>query len=157
MFDKTKERTTLTAHEALEEALCFGWIDGQMRSIDDAKYAKYFARRRPASVWSQRNKTLVTDLRDRGLMTAAGEEAVRVAVENGQWDAAKPESATDQQVAQLGERLRGHSPAFEHFCAMSPSVRRTYARRYLSFKSDEARERDLARIIDRLDQNLKPM
>jgi uncharacterized protein YdeI (YjbR/CyaY-like superfamily) len=50
VFDKTKERKTLTANEALEEALCFGWIDGQMQSVDDTKYIKYFARRRPNSV-----------------------------------------------------------------------------------------------------------
>ncbi|MDR1293963.1 MAG: YdeI/OmpD-associated family protein [Bifidobacteriaceae bacterium] len=53
--------------------------------------------------------------------------------------------------------MPGNSPAFENFCAMSPSVQRTYARRYLSFKSEQARERDLAKIIDRLNQNLKPM
>jgi uncharacterized protein YdeI (YjbR/CyaY-like superfamily) len=157
VFDKTKERTTLTPHEALEEALCFGWIDGQMRSIDQASYTKYFARRRPTSMWSQKNKTLVADLRDRGLMTAAGEKAVSAALASGQWDAAKPDQPTDQHVAQLAERLRDFSPAFENFCAMSPSVQRTYARRYLSFKSEEARERDFERIVDRLNRNLKPM
>jgi uncharacterized protein YdeI (YjbR/CyaY-like superfamily) len=157
VFDKTKARSTLSAGEALEEALCFGWIDGQMRRIDQASYAKYFARRRPASVWSAKNRTLVADLRGRGLMAPVGEDAVRAAVAGGRWDAPRQEQPTEQQVAQLVERLRGNSPAFENFCAMSPSVRRTYARRYLSFKSDEARERDFGKIVDRLSKNLKPM
>jgi uncharacterized protein YdeI (YjbR/CyaY-like superfamily) len=156
-FDKSKARKSLSANEALEEALCYGWIDGQMQSIDETKYIKYFARRRPNSVWSEKNKKLVAALRERGLMTAAGEEAVRIATLNGQWDAAKSEQPTDEQIAFLTEKLRGFSLAFENFCAMPPSVRKTYTRRYLSFKSEEARERDFEKIVDRLNKNLKPM
>jgi uncharacterized protein YdeI (YjbR/CyaY-like superfamily) len=54
IFDKTKARTTLSANDALEEALCFGWIDGQMQSIDDVKYRKYFAKRRAKSICLRR-------------------------------------------------------------------------------------------------------
>ncbi len=85
VFDKSKSRGSLTANEALEEALCFGWIDGQMQSVDETKYLKYFAKRRPNSVWSEKNKKLVGVLREKGLMTASGEEAVKAAVQNGQW------------------------------------------------------------------------
>jgi uncharacterized protein YdeI (YjbR/CyaY-like superfamily) len=90
-------------------------------------------------------------------MTDAGENAVKNAVKNGQWDAARSDRPTDEQIELLTEKLRGMSPAFENFCAMSPSVRKTYARRYLSFKSEEARERDFERIVDRLNKNMKPM
>jgi uncharacterized protein YdeI (YjbR/CyaY-like superfamily) len=157
VFDKTKPSKTLSANDALEEALCFGWIDGRMKRIDDTTYVKYFARRRARSPWSDKNKKLVEILRDKGLMTDAGENAIKNAVKNGQWDAARSEQPTDEQVELLTEKLRGISPAFEHFCAMSPSVRKTYTRRYLSFKSEEARERDFERIVDRLNKNMKPM
>jgi uncharacterized protein YdeI (YjbR/CyaY-like superfamily) len=157
VFGKTKAVVTLSANDALEEALCFGWIDGQMKSIDDTKYVKYFARRRPDSPWSDKNKKLVEVLRDKGLITDAGENAVKNAVKNGQWDAARSAQPTDEQIDLLREKLRGISPAFENFCAMSPSVRKTYTRRYLSFKSEEARERDFERIVDRLNKNMKPM
>ncbi|MDR2622147.1 MAG: YdeI/OmpD-associated family protein [Dysgonamonadaceae bacterium] len=157
VFGKAKLLNTLTANDALEEALCFGWIDGQIQSIDGTKYVKYFARRRSNSVWSEKNKKLVAALRDRGLMTAAGEKAVKIAIENGQWTAAKSEQPTGEQIEFLTEKLRGISPAFENFCNMSPSVKKTYARRYLSFKSEETRERDFEKIIDRLNKNLKPM
>jgi uncharacterized protein YdeI (YjbR/CyaY-like superfamily) len=156
-FDKSKSGKSLTASEALEEALCFGWIDGQMKSIDDATYLKYFARRRPNSLWSEKNKKLTETLRAKGLMTAAGEEAIRIAVENGQWNAVKTEQPSVEHIALFKEKLRGISPAFENFCSMSPSVQKTYTRRYMSFKSDDARERDFEKIIDRLNQNLKPM
>ncbi len=69
----------------------------------------------------------------------------------------KPEQPSDEQLSLLEEKLRDISPAYENFRAMSPSVRKTYTRRYLSFKSEEARERDFAKIVDRLNQNLKPM
>jgi uncharacterized protein YdeI (YjbR/CyaY-like superfamily) len=157
VFDKTKSGKSLSANDALEEALCFGWIDGQMKSIDETKYLKYFARRRPNSPWPDKNKKLVETLRHKGLMTDAGEDAVKSAVKNGRWDTAKSGQPTDEQVELLIEKLRGISPAFENFCAMSPSVRKTYARRYGSFKSEEARERDFARIADRLNKNMKPM
>jgi uncharacterized protein YdeI (YjbR/CyaY-like superfamily) len=157
VFDKTKSGKSLSANDALEEALCFGWIDGQMKSIDETKYMKYFSRRRPDSPWSDKNKKLVEVLRDKGLMTDAGEDIVKNAVKNGQWDAARSEQPTDEHIELLTEKLRGISPAFENFCAMSPSVRKTYARRFLSFKSEEARERDFERIVDRLNKNMKPM
>jgi uncharacterized protein YdeI (YjbR/CyaY-like superfamily) len=128
-----------------------------MKSIDETKYMKYFARRRPNSLWSDKNKKLVEALRDKGLMTDAGENAIKNAVKNGRWDAAQSKQLTDEQVELLTEKLRGISPAFENFCAMSPSVRKTYTRRYLSFKSEEARERDFEKIVDRLNKNMKPM
>ena len=63
---------TLKASEALEEALCFGWIDGQMQRIDDKCYRKYFSPRRENSKWSEKNKALVQSLEERGLMNPAG-------------------------------------------------------------------------------------
>ena len=60
VFGKTKTVVTLSANDALEEALCFGWIDGQMQSIDETKYHKYFARRRAKSVWFEKNKKSLT-------------------------------------------------------------------------------------------------
>ncbi|MCL2051719.1 MAG: YdeI/OmpD-associated family protein [Lachnospiraceae bacterium] len=157
VFGKTKDVVTLTANEALEEALCFGWIDGQMKSIDATKYRKYFAKRRPKSPWSEKNKKTVDTLRGRGIMTSLGESAVEAAKANGSWDAPKGEPITDEQIEAFAEKLVGLSPASENFKNMSPSVRRTYTGRYLSFKSEEARQRDFVKIVDRLNNNLKPM
>ena len=157
VFGKTKEVVTLTANDALEEALCFGWIDGQMKSIDVTKYVKYFTRRRTKSVWSEKNKKHVETLREKKLMTELGEKAVKAAVDNGIWNAAKPAPITDKQIDVFAKKLIGISPAYENFMNMPPSVRRTYTGRNLSFKSEEARQRDFEMIIDRLNNNLKPM
>ena len=147
----------MSASDALEEALCFGWIDGQMQSIDSTKYHKYFAKRRPKSVWSDKNKKTVDVLREKGLMTELGETAVETAKKNGIWDAPKGNPITDEQILAFTEKLVGFSPAYENFINMSPSVRRTYTGRYLSFKTDEARQRDFEKIVDRLNNNLNPM
>ena len=157
VFGKTKALATLTANDALEEALCFGWIDGQMKSIDDSKYLKYFARRRAKSVWSDKNKKTVETLRKKKMMTELGEKAVEAAIKDGTWEATKRSPITDEQVEAFAEKLDGISPACENFKQMPPSVRRTYTMRYLSFKSEEVRQRDFAKIVERLNKNLKPM
>jgi len=157
VFGKNKEVATLSASNALEEALCFGWIDGQMKSIDETKYLKYFARRRAKSVWSEKNKKIIEMLRSKGVMTELGEKAVEVAMQNGAWDAPKGEPVSDEQREAFASKLSDFSLAYENFCKMSPSVQRTYTMRYLSFKSEEARQRDLVKIVERLNNDLKPM
>ena len=157
VFGKTKAVVTLSANDALEEALCFGWIDGQMKSVDETKYLKYFARRRAKSVWSEKNKKIIETLRTRGIMTGLGEKAVQIARQNGTWDAPKGEPVSNEQKEAFGMKLSAYTPAYENFCNMSPSVQRTYTMRYLSFKSEEAQQRDFDKIVDRLNNNLKPM
>ena len=157
VFGKPGGRKTLKASEALEEALCFGWIDGRMQRIDDASYRKYFAPRRAKSVWSDKNKALAVELEERGLMTDAGRRAMEAAKRNGCWDAKKAPDVTEDDTAALEALIAGHEPAASNFQAMSPSVRRTYTRAYFDAKTDAGREKRLAWMLDRLDRNLKPM
>ena len=157
LFGKTKDFATLTANDALEEALCFGWIDGQMKSIDNKKYKKYFAKRRDKSPWSEKNKKIVEMLREKKLMNRLGEKTIETAIKNGTWNAKKSEPITAEQVKVFTKKLKGASPAFDNFSRMSFSVQSTYTRRYLSFKTEESRQKDFEKIIERLNKNLKPM
>lgn len=157
LFGKSGGPKTLKPGEALEEALCFGWIDGQMQSLDDKTYIKYFSLRRKNSKWSEKNKTLVENLEKQGMMTDYGREKINEAKENGQWDAPKSLIITDEQITILSGLLKAHEPAYTNFLAMSPSVRKTYTRAYLDAKTDEGRNKRLAWIIERLNKNLKPM
>lgn len=157
LFGKAGGPRTLKAGEALEEALCFGWIDGQMQRIDDKTYRKYFSLRREDSKWSEKNKALVQSLEERGLMTGFGREKVEEAKRNGQWYAPGPMAVTEEQIAQVSAVLEGCEPAFTNFQAMSLSVRKTYARAYFDAKTDAGREKRLAWMVDRLNKNLKPM
>lgn len=157
LFSKTGELKTITATEALEEALCFGWIDGQMKSIDDKSYKKYFALRRENSKWSEKNKALAVELTQRGIMTDYGRAKIEEAKQNGQWTMPKAPGVTDEQIAALSALLKGYEPAYTNFEAMSLSVKKTYTKGYLVAKTEEGREKRLAWMIDRLNQNLKPM
>lgn len=157
LFGKAGGPKTIKAAEALEEALCFGWIDGQMQSLDDKTYKKYFSARREKSKWSDKNKALAQSLDSRGLMTDFGRKKIAEAKQNGQWDAPDLMALTDEHVARLSALLEGHEPAFAHFQAMPPSVKKTYARAYFDAKTDAGHKKRLAWIMDRLDKNLKPM
>jgi uncharacterized protein YdeI (YjbR/CyaY-like superfamily) len=147
VFSKHASIKTLKAREALEEALCFGWIDGQMQSIDEIKYLKYFSSRRKESKWSEKNKSLVKELEAKGLMTDFGRSKIEEAKKNGMWDAPKPEPITDEQVQMLAELIEDIEPACTNFNSMSPSVRRNYIGLYFDAKSDDAKKRRLEKII----------
>lgn len=157
LFGKAGGPKTIKAEEALEEALCFGWIDGQMQSIDSKTYKKYFSMRREKSKWSEKNKALVKSLEERGLMTDFGRRKIEQARKNGQWDAPGPMVVTEEQIAHVATLLKGHEPAHTNFQAMSGSVRKTYTRAYFDAKTDAGRERRLAWMVDRLNKNRKPM
>ncbi len=157
LFGKAGGPKTIKAGEALEEALCFGWIDGQMQSIDDKTYKKYFSMRKERSKWSEKNKRLAESLEEQGLMTDFGRRKIEEAKRNGQWYAPKPTEITEEQIACLSALLEEYEPACTNFQAMPLSVKKTYTRAYLDAKTDAGREKRIAWMVDRLNRNLKPM
>lgn len=157
LFGKPGGPKTLKAAEALEEALCFGWIDGQMKSLDDKSYIKYFSERRQNSKWSEKNKGIVQNLEKQGIMTAYGREKIEEAKKNGQWDKPKAPTITEEQIAALSDILKAYEPAYSNFKAMSPSVQKTYTRAYCDAKTDAGRVSRIAWMVERLNKNLKPM
>jgi uncharacterized protein YdeI (YjbR/CyaY-like superfamily) len=157
VFGKAGGPKTVKASEALEEALCFGWIDGQMQHLDGKTYQKYFAPRREKSKWSEKNRALAESLEDRGLMTPYGREKIEQAKTNGQWYAPGPMQPTEEQVDQVAALLQGSEPACTNFLAMPMSVKKTYARAYFDAKTETGRSKRLAWLADRLHKNLRPM
>ena len=157
LFGKKGGPVTLSANEALEEALCFGWIDGQMQSLDDKTYKKYFSIRRANSKWSEKNKALVGQLEQQGKLTDLGRTKIEEAKKNGQWDKPKAPPVTEDQIAVLSDLLKEYEPAYTNFLAMSPSVKKTYTRAYYDAKTDAGRTSRIAWIVERLNKNLKPM
>jgi len=158
IFGKKNGPMTVTYQEALEEALCFGWIDGHMKSLDDTKYKRRFTPRRANSNWSDRNKGLVRELETQGLMTDQGRAKIEEAKKNGQWDSPDAlNTVGDEHIAILSDMLKAYEPAYMNFQTMSPSVRKTYARAYFDAKTDAGRNNRLAWMVDRLNRNLKLM
>ncbi|OHE32136.1 MAG: hypothetical protein A2009_05215 [Tenericutes bacterium GWD2_38_27] len=155
-FEKTKESETIKPDEALNIALCYGWIDGQIKRIDDNFYLKYFAQRRPESIWSTKNKASAERLIQKNLMMEPGLRAIQVAKENGQWE--RGDSVPDDYDFDSFVRMISfYEEAYKNFMHMSPSVQKTYSYHYFGAKKAETRTDRLKKIVDRLNQNLKPM
>ncbi|WP_316800270.1 YdeI/OmpD-associated family protein [Pedobacter frigidisoli] len=86
-YKKKADMPTLTWDEAVDEALCFGWIDSIGKPIDDRQYMQFFSRRKPKSAWSKINKEKIERLSEQGLIMAAGSAAIETAKQNGSWSA----------------------------------------------------------------------
>ena len=157
IFGKASGPITLNPNEALEEALCFGWIDGLIKTIDEKTYQKYFSPRRHKSKWSERNKNMVANLEMQGRMTEFGRARIEEAKRNGSWDVSRPDPITEEQLDLFTMKIKDFEPAYSNFLAMSRSIRRAYAGLYLDTKSEQTRIKRLNNIIERLNKGLKPM
>jgi uncharacterized protein YdeI (YjbR/CyaY-like superfamily) len=154
IFEKGKDAKTLTPQEALDVALCFGWIDGVIKRIDDLKYIKYFAKRRPQSVWSTKNKKSVDELITKGEMTNYGYQAIEVSKKNSRYQQGDQEPF-DFSIEDFKKKLKDEHSALGHYEKMSSSVQKIYALYYFSAKKEETRNKRLVEIILRLNKNLK--
>jgi len=158
IFGKKGNTETLKAKEALEEALCFGWIDGQMQSVDENSYLKYFKQRSKTSNWSEKNRNLVEKLESLGLMTNFGRAKIEIAKQNGCWNPPKPEPLTGDQLQQFEDMLASYESAYTNYIKMPRSVRGIYAASYfLGAKTEEGKQKRFNSIIERLKLNLNPM
>ena len=157
VFSKNKKLVTVTAPEALEEALCFGWIDGLMTSLDETRYKKYFAKRRKDSVWSDKNKLITKELISKGIMTQAGLDAIETAKKNGQWDKVRDRTISDAQMKEFEGKVRPSKAAFDNYSNMPKSTREQFCGFYFEAKREETREKRLEKIIGLLLENRKLM
>jgi uncharacterized protein YdeI (YjbR/CyaY-like superfamily) len=133
--------------EALEEALCHGWIDGQARSRDDATYLQRYTPRRPRSGWSQRNTKIVERLTAEGRMHPAGLAEVERAKADGRWDAAYAGSATIQVPADLQEALDADPAAKAMFETLNSRNRYAVLYRIETAKRAETRQRRIEKYV----------
>jgi uncharacterized protein YdeI (YjbR/CyaY-like superfamily) len=119
----TTEATSLTYDQALHEALCQGWIDGQVGRRDEATYRRRFTPRRAGSAWSKRNVEIVERLTAEGRMRPAGLEAVGRAKADGTWDAAYAGAATIEVPDDLAAALAANPQASQAFLHLNATNR----------------------------------
>jgi len=147
----TSSPTRLVYAEALEEALCFGWIDGQIRRHDERTFRQRFTPRRPRSKWSARNVAHVERLLAAGRMHAAGLAAVEAAQADGRWEAAYEGPASIAVPDDLAAALDAEPRARSMFEILTSQNR--YAILYrLAGTTGEARARNLTRYVAMLAQ-----
>ena len=141
-------------HDAVDEALCFGWIDSKANKRDDKSYYQYFAKRSPASNWSKVNKLKVAQLTKQGLMAKAGLDAVKVAKERGTWMAL---NGVDNLVVppDLQQLLAADNIARYNWAPFSRSSRRGMLEWIFNAKRPETRQKRIATTVKLAAQNKK--
>ncbi|MHA7145786.1 YdeI/OmpD-associated family protein [Arthrobacter sp. TmT3-37] len=144
---KGGDTTLLTYAQALDEALCYGWIDGQARSRDGGSYFQRFTPRGPRSIWSARNRTYVDRLRAEGRMCAAGERAVAAAQEDGRWERAYAGPATAEVPPELMAAIEADDAALATFRTLSSQNRYALIFRLTQLRTDAAKERNIAKFV----------
>ena len=141
----------ITYAEALDAALCFGWIDGQRSALDDNYHLQVFTPRRPRSIWSQRNRDHVERLTAEGRMRPPGQAQVDRAKADGRWDAAYRQSATDVPP-DLQEALDASPAAAAFFAQLSSQNRFAILFRIGNVKRADTRARKIARFVEMLER-----
>lgn len=144
--------TSLTYAQALDEALCSGWIDGQVKSLDDATYKQRFTPRRRRSMWSQRNQGLVARLTDEGRMRPRGQAEIDAAKADGRWDRAYAGSATAEVPPELRAALEATPAAAAAFAALNAQSRYAILHPVMTAATDATRARRIAAVLTRLTQ-----
>ncbi|MBA8815548.1 uncharacterized protein YdeI (YjbR/CyaY-like superfamily) [Microbacterium halimionae] len=142
--------TSLTYAQALDEALCSGWIDGRKNAVDAATYRQHFTPRRPRSMWSQRNVELVAGLIARGRMRARGFAEIERAQADGRWDRAYAGSATIDVPEDLLSALRDQPGAEAAFLTLSRSARYPILLDVVNARTDAVRAARIARHVAQL-------
>ena len=150
LHKKGGQTTDLTYAQALDEALCFGWIDGQIARRDDDSYRQRFTRRRPGSPWSGRNVEHVARLTEAGRMQPAGKAAVDAAKAQGRWQSAYPGQANMQTPPDLAQALAANPSAATTFNQLDAANRYAIFYRLNTVKSTATRNRKLVQYVDML-------
>jgi uncharacterized protein YdeI (YjbR/CyaY-like superfamily) len=148
-YKKGSSMPSITYEEALEEALCYGWIDGRMRGVDSEKSIVRFSPRRPKSIWSKVNKDKAKSLIAEGKMTAAGMAKIEAAKKSGAWDNAYVLKVAQDVPADLQEALSRNKKADSNFRKFPPSRRNGYIYYLSSAKTPVTRQKRIAEVIER--------
>jgi uncharacterized protein YdeI (YjbR/CyaY-like superfamily) len=146
----TTQPTTLTYDSALDEAICFGWIDGQLGRRDDATFRRRFTPRSARSAWSQRNVAIVERLSAAGRMHRSGEEEVAKAKTDGRWKIAYAGQAKADVPKDLAAALKGSPEALAMFETLTSANRYAILYRLENAKKAETRSRRIDQFVEML-------
>jgi uncharacterized protein YdeI (YjbR/CyaY-like superfamily) len=142
-------------NDAVEEALCFGWIDGLKHPVDDTYYKLLFTPRRPKSAWAASNKIRVGRLLEQGLVTQAGLAVIDAAKQSGQWDALDHVEAM-AVPRELRRALDANAHAKRHWPTFTESQRKQFLYRLANARREETRAARIAQIVDWVANKVTP-
>jgi uncharacterized protein YdeI (YjbR/CyaY-like superfamily) len=149
---KASQLTSINYAEALDVALCYGWIDGQSKRLDEESWLQKFTPRGRRSVWSKKNREHVERLIASGLMQPAGLAAIEAAKKDGRWDRAYDSPASAQVPADLQAALDAHPRAKELFDGLTGQNRYAILHRVQTAVKPETRARRIEQYVSMLDR-----
>lgn len=153
-YKKATGKPRIDYDEAVEEALCFGWVDSKPAKLDDERSMLYFAPRKPGTGWSQPNKHRVEKLIAAGLMMPAGLARVEAAKRDGSW--LRLDAVEALEIPQdLEQALAAYPNARRHFDAFPRSVKRGILEWILNARKPETRAKRIAETAQLAEQNLR--
>ncbi len=154
IYHKKSKTPSIAYNEAVEEALCFGWIDSKPNKRDDESYLLFFAKRNPKSNWSRLNRERAERMLEQGRMTQAGLEMIETAKQNGTWTAL--ETVQDSVIPpDLEQAFQGSEAAWENFSAFPPSSKRIILEWILNAKRPQTRQKRIDETVELAAQNIK--
>ncbi len=154
MYHKSHDLASVYYDEAVEEAICFGWIDSIAHKRDEHSKYQFFAQRKPKSNWSKANRERAERMIAKGLMTPAGEAMIALAKETGTWEALidVQNSVIPQDLQELFDN---NATAYTNFLAFPPSSKRIILEWILNAKKPETRQKRLEETVTLAAKNIK--
>lgn len=154
-YKKASKVPTISWSEAVDEALCFGWIDSVKKSIDKDSSIQYFSKRKAVSTWSKINKEKIKQLTEKGLMMPAGIKCVEIAKQNGSW------TIFDNAEALIlpkdfEQKLNTVPEAKDYFFSLSKSMKKNILQWLVLAKREETRQKRIDEVITLAAQKQKP-
>lgn len=148
-------KPTITWSDAVDEALCFGWIDSKALSVDEERYKQFFTKRKPTSAWSKINKEKIKRLIEEGLMMPAGFASIEVAKQNGSWTILD-EVEKLSIPKDLEKAFRSNEGSKKFFLSLSKSVQKVILQWIAFAKREETRQKRVTEIAVCAGKKLKP-
>jgi len=154
-FKKNSGVPSVNYQEALLEALCYGWIDGQVKTFDDKAYIQRFTPRRQRSIWSKRNVGLVEELEKEGRMRPSGIAQVEAAKAGGRWDTAYHSPSNMTVPTEFIKRLSKDKAALAFYKSLNKTNLYAIGYRLQTAKTPEMKEKRMKAILEMMAQKKK--
>lgn len=155
-YKKEAEQTGISYGESVEEAICFGWIDGLINGIDDETYKRRFTPRKPGSKWSKINKERVEAMTEAEKMTPAGMELVETAKDSGEWEDAYRIGENHDVPPKLKHALQQNETAWTNFQNFSNTNQHVYITLVEDAKTTETKEQRITKVVELAANDLPP-
>lgn len=154
-YKKHTDKERIPYDDAVEEALCYGWIDSTVKRMDEERYKQKFTPRNDRSEWSELNKKRVEKLISDGSMTDAGLSKVAYAKESGAWDKSPSGGIIPERSAEFENALESNETARIYFEKLAPSHKKRYLAWITSAKRDDTRIRRIEEAVRMLSSGQK--